>query len=403
MISYNDAYNIIKNELNSLSIGYEYVSLLLSAGRALAEDIYSDIDLPSFDNSSMDGICVDFSEGIKNWNIKGEISAGNYYETVIRGNEGVIIMTGGKIPAGGSAVIPVEDINIVSDKATLKTNAAVKTGQNIRRAAQDMKKGELIASLGSTIKPVCISLLSACGVEKVKVQRKLNFGVFVTGDELVDISENPVNDKIRASNLYTLISLVESLGMNCSNYGIVKDDKEEAKLKISAAISDGADIILTSGGVSVGKYDIINDALIDLGAEILFWKVCIKPGKPLLFAAIKHGNRKILFFGLPGNPVSAIVNFIIFIKRAILETYYKCFYLNQKAVLLNDIMKSDNKRHFVRGLVKYNQANELYEILTDENQSSSNMAGLSKANALAVIEENCFDPRRGDIVECIMI
>ena len=403
MTSYNEAYNIIKRELSLLNIENEEVELLDSAGRVSLRDIYSNIELPSFDNSSMDGICFKYSEGVKSWNIIGEISAGNFYDPFVKAGEAILIMTGAKIPSACDTVIPVEDIEICSDNAILKTGTLLEPGQNIRRAAQDLKNGELILSAGLTIKPVNISLLASCGIERVRVHKKLTFGVLATGDELVDITENPVNDKLRASNLYALISHVESLGMKYSNYGIAKDNKEEIKQKIITAIANDVDIILTTGGVSVGKFDYMNDILKELDAEVLFWKVNIKPGRPLLFAKIKYKSKNILLFGFPGNPVSAIVNFTIFIKRAILETYYNLTLQNQKAVLLNDIRKSDNKMHFERGCIKYNPSNGLHEICTDDNQSSSNMAGLSRANALAVIEENSNDLKQGDIVECIMV
>ncbi|MBZ0203681.1 MAG: molybdopterin molybdotransferase MoeA [Ignavibacteria bacterium] len=403
MKSYIEACRIIKDEIQLLETGTEEVTLLNSLNRVISEDIFSDINLPSFDNSAMDGIVINFKEGISKWKIDSEISAGKFAQTYIGEDNAALIMTGAKIPEGGNTVIPVEDISVENDTAILKSGAKYKFGQNIRKAGQDLKKNELIAGKFITLKPRHISLLASCGIPKVRVLKKYNFGIITTGDELVDIGSKCSGDKIYASNLYTLIALIEELNMDHTNFGICNDNKNDLRDVIHTSLHSNIDFLITSGGVSVGKFDFVMEVLKELGAEIIFWKVNIKPGKPLLFAKINIKGKKKLIFGLPGNPVSSFVNFHLFIKNILTESYFHSSRRTITAELVNDLKKNDLKRHFIRGIVDQNGNSGKYFVKEIENQSSSNMMGLSVSNALITIEEDRINLKTGDEVECIMI
>lgn len=403
MKSYFEAYQIIKDEIQKIEIGFEEVSLLDSLNRVNSEDIFSDTNLPSFDNSAMDGIIINFSEGINEWKIISEISAGNFKQLQISSDNAAMIMTGAKIPDGGNTVIPVEDLTIENNTAILIQGSKVQYGQNIRKSGQDLKKNELIAEKNITLKPKHISLLASCGISKVNVLKKYNIGVLATGDELIDINCKCDDDNIYASNLYTIISLIKELGMDYSNFGICKDNKELLKDELSAALKSNIDFLITTGGVSVGKFDYVMEILKDLGAEIIFWKVNIKPGKPLLFARITANGKTKLIFGLPGNPVSSFVNFQLFIRNALLETYFHTIPKVLTAKLEYNLKKNDTKRHFIRGIIKQNSLSGKYYVNGIDNQSSSNMPGLSLSNALITVEEDRTNLMAGEEVECIVI
>jgi len=403
MKSYDEACSIIIEEFRKIEPGTEEIDLLDSLNRVLAQDIFSDIMLPGFDNSSMDGIGVKFKEGNTNWKIISEISAGNFSEAALSHDTAVLIMTGAKLPGGVNTVIPVEDILIENNTAELKPGVVVKDGQNIRNAGQDLKEKELVAAKFTVLNSAYISILAACGVFRVIVLKKFNFGVFATGDELIESGSICTGDKVYASNLFSVIALLREFNMDYTSFGICNDNKYELREKFYNALNSNIDILITTGGVSVGKYDFVMETLNELGAEIIFWKVNIKPGKPLLFAKIMINGVKKLIFGLPGNPVSTYVNFQIFIKDILSELYFHTKPKTVNAVLMNNLKKIDSKRHFIRGMITEMSDRGKYLVKSFDNQSSSNLTGLSKSNALIVLEESRTSPIAGEEAECILI
>jgi len=403
MISYPEAYKIIRNEFLKLKLHTEEVDLLNSLNRILAEDVYADTNLPPFDNSAMDGYAVKFNPSRKEWKLIGEISAGNFNLFTLDDDTAVLIMTGSKLPANTSAVIPVEDVITENGYVKLADGKSIKGNQHIRYKGGDLTKGVLALERNQVITSNKISLLGACGKARVKVYRKLKFGVLATGDELVDIDSKISVDKIRGTNLYSIISVVNEFNMATVNFGFVKDDKEKIREKLSEAFNNDNDILLTTGGVSVGKYDYLKELLIELGTEVKFWKVKIKPGKPLVFGVVKKDDRTKLVFGLPGNPVSAYVNFMIFIKPAVQELLGIKDDKTVKAELTESVNKNDDKRNFLRGILKFNLEKGKYVVRAAEAQSSADMTQLANANCLIVIEEVRIDPQKGEEVECIMI
>ncbi|MBK6913067.1 MAG: molybdopterin molybdotransferase MoeA [Ignavibacteriales bacterium] len=400
MYTYNEALEIIKNEIVILTLHTEEVYLLDSVNRILAEDIISDVDLPPFDNSAMDGYAIKFSERNK-WNIIGEISAGNYSSINLSETDTVLITTGSKIPIEADTVIPIEDLFVEGNILHLKPDAFYKKEMNIRKQGNDLKKNEVAVSRFTKIDAKTIAVLASCGKEKVKVYNKLKFAIMATGDELIPINEKPTEDKLRVSNIYSLYAAIKEMNNTVINLGFTKDDRKIISEKIRTALSMNIDVLITTGGVSVGKYDFLKEVFEEQGVKEKFWKVNIKPGKPIYFGVYTKDDRRILVFGLPGNPVSSLVNFYVFIKSAIDQISNQKSLDKVTATLLNDLKKKDGKRHFSRGIIQYEE-NE-FKVTSEFSQSSGNLVEMSRANCLIEIEEERTNPKKGERVNCILI
>jgi molybdopterin molybdotransferase len=403
MLNFNQAIQIIDEEFRHISKDIIEADLINSAGLTLAEDIYADVNLPAFNNSSMDGFAIQLAGNQKVWNVIGEISAGNFKEYKIDLNTAVRIMTGGRVPNDANAVVPIEDIIEEQNRISLRDGIDIIVNQNIRFKGEDLNSGNIAITRNSLIKSHTISLAAACGREKLKVYRKLSIGVLATGDELVDITDDPGEDKVRATNLYSILAAIKEADMHPVNLGIVRDDKALLRNSILKALTSNLDILITTGGVSVGKYDYLKDIFKEIGVETVFWKVNIKPGKPLFFGKYRKENNMILVLGLPGNPVSSFVNFALLIKPAI-EKFYGHERNNfQIARLEASIKKTDSKRHFIRGILNFDSVSNKFFVKESGHQSSGNLAGLGISNCLIVIPEDVLNPIAGEEVKCIMI
>lgn len=400
LISYDNAMEIIKGEIKRLSPRTEEIDLLNSLNYILAEDVIADIDMPPFDNSAMDGYAIKFSDR-KNWEIIGEISAGNYSSLTLSEGGAVLITTGSKIPPEADTVIPIEDVETSGNALVLKPNAHFKKGMNIRTKGNDLEKGKITVSNFTKIGPNVIAALASCGKIKVKVYNKLKIAVLSTGDELIPINQVPHDDKIRASNNYSLSAAITEINHLPVNLGFAKDDKEIIRRKMKDALEMDIDMLITTGGVSVGKYDYLLELFDEAGIKKKFWRVNIKPGKPIYFGVYEKDKKKILVFGLPGNPVSSLVNFYIFIKPAVDYLYHQNEINFHTAILQHDLKKTDTKRHFSRGIIFYEE--DEWRVKAEFSQSSGNLIETSRANCLIEIEENKINPLKGEKVKCIMI
>ena len=402
MISYEDAQKILHEEFNFLHLKTEQIDLLNCTNRILAEDVYSDIDLPPFDNSAMDGIAIKFNDKIKDWKLIGEIPAGNFNNVNLDDNSAISIMTGSKLPQGCDTVIPVEDIDIKDNNAVLKSNAPFQKGMNIRRQGEDLLKTNIALQKHTLLKPHHVSVAASCGRSSLKVFKRLRIGVLATGDELVDIHETPSDDKIRCSNLYAIISAIRNINMHSVNFGIAKDNKELIQSRLKWALESELDILITTGGVSVGKFDFVKEVFEELHVATRFWRVKIKPGKPVFFGTYQHNEGKTLVFGLPGNPVSSLVNFLLFVQLNINHLYNITSNKKFFAILEDDLKKEDGKRHFMRGIIRYGDDGKFY-VKKMGSQSSGNLAEMGKANCLIIVEEERTNPVKGEQVECMTI
>jgi len=403
MISYNEALNIINENFQLLPKDKMDVNLLDSLNHVLGEDIVSDINQPAFDNSAVDGFAIILTDNNRTWELIGEISAGNFSHFPLSPNTTVSIMTGAKIPSGCTAIIPIEDVSLHGNHVSLNEGAKIFKGINIRLLGENLKVGQITVPQNTLITASHISSLADCGKSIITINKPLKVGIFSTGDELVDIDKIPTEDKIRATNIYSILALLKENNLIGINLGFSNDDREVIKEKVRLAFDSDIDILLTTGGVSVGKYDFLKEVFEELGVERKFWRAYIKPGKPLYFGILKvNGNNK-LVFGLAGNPVSSFVNLHAFLIPA-LEKFYNVNFNNKFYAITKSIFKKkDSKRHFVRARFTLCDKHKTYEVSTEGSQSSANMAGLSNSNCLVVLDEekNIFE--KGDIVECIKI
>jgi molybdopterin molybdotransferase len=399
LLSYKESYDLIYREFNNLELQTETVLLEEALGRTLAEDIIADVNLPPFDNSAVDGLAIKYDSNIQEWQISGEVSAGNY--SVFEGSDSVLIMTGAKLPPQFDTIIPLEDYSIFDNSAKLNDNVTLKKGMNIRPKASDVSESEIVVQKKVFLTPRNIAAIAACGKSELRVYKKIKIAILATGDELIPINEKPTDDKIRASNNYGLTFAVNDIHQEGINYGFINDDYEATKTKLMELLASDAEIILTTGGVSVGKFDYLKDIYSELGVKEIFWRAYIKPGKPIYFGKYYDGQRVKIIFGLPGNPVSCMVNFDVYIKPNIMMKYGLSEQIRIQAKLLNDIKKRDAKRHFVRASIL--QENSEYFVTSQLSQSSGNLAGFSKSNCLIELEEDIRNPAKGETVECILI
>lgn len=312
MIPVSKAIKIVTKETRPL--GVEKIALEESVGRVLAEDIVSDTDLPPFDRSQMDGYAVkaaDTKNSPVTLKLVGESAAGRGWHKELKKGEAVRIMTGAPVPKGADAV---QKIELTGEKDNLVTiKEPTEKGRYIIYKGKEIKKGKTILRRGDLINEISISIPAAFGYAKVRVAERPRVAILSTGSEIVEIDKKPKTDQIRNSNSVMLKALCERAGAIVEIFPIIGDSISDLKSQISNAVKK-SDILITTGGVSVGKYDLTKPALKELGAEIFFERVRLKPGKPTVFARLKNTP----VFALPGNPVSAAVTFYLFVRTQLM-------------------------------------------------------------------------------------
>ena len=312
MIPVAHALKIIDQNLYSL--GSERIDLADAVGRVLAEDIVADSDLPPFDRSQMDGYAVRSRDTRKvpvSLEIVGESAAGHGWHKELQKDQAVRIMTGAPVPAGANTVQKIELAKEFNGVVSLID--PVPAGQYIVKKGKEIRRGETVITAGTRLTSEMIATPAAFGYAKVKVSKKPRVAIVSTGTEIVDVGRKPRRDQIRDSNSILLRSLCEQSGGSVQLQMNVGDDLERLCERITDA-AGVADIVMTTGGVSVGKYDLTKHAFMEIGAKLLFDKIALKPGKPVVFAT----RKRTIFFGLPGNPVSAAVTFYLFVRRAMM-------------------------------------------------------------------------------------
>ncbi len=392
MINAREALQIVLDATTPL--GPVTASIERSTGSALAEDIIARENIPSFDNAAMDGFAVISSDAATapvTLNIAGEVAAGAVASEDLKPGDAMAIMTGAKLPRGCDAVIPQEWTER-PDPRHVKLLRPVSAGHNVRRAGSDLSSGTIALKRGTRLRPQEIGVLASLGRRFVVVHRKPSVSILATGSEIVDIEKPLPDGKVRNSNAYVLASLVAQLGCDAVHHGIVADEPGAIRKGMEEGLR--SDVLITTGGVSVGKYDLVMSALKEIGGEVKFWKVNIKPGMPVMFALCKGR----LVFGLPGNPVSAMVTFLQFVRPALLRLmgleYQPPMRLHAK--LDEEIRKSDGKRHFVRGILSSSDGS--IRVRTTGSQVSNILTSLSRADCLIVLpEERDVFPKGGDV------
>ncbi|MEK7828934.1 MAG: gephyrin-like molybdotransferase Glp [Deltaproteobacteria bacterium] len=405
MISVEAALEIILSEIKPL--GMERINVFSSLGRVLGEDIFASTDNPPWDNSAMDGYAlraIDTKTASKNkpiiLKVIEDLPAGYTAKKTIKKGEAIRIMTGAPMPKGADAVLMVEDTEkteIKGQKSEVKIFREARLGDNIRKAGEDFRKGDLVLTKGVTIRPAEIGMLAAVGKPIVYVHQRPKVAVLSTGDELVEIDETPTDGKIRNSNSYAIAAQVRACGAIPVQLGIARDNKKNLREKLEAGLT--ADCIVSSGGVSVGDFDFVKDVLKEMGSEMRFWKVAMKPGKPLAFGVI--GGKPA--FGLPGNPISSMVAFEQFAMPAILkmmgkkDVFKRVFY----ASLTKPIKKKSGRLHFVRGVLE--QKNGKFYATPLEGQGSGILSSMVKANCLIVLPEDISDADKDSKVKVQML
>jgi molybdopterin molybdotransferase len=386
-------------------------------GQVLAEDVYSTIDIPPLDNSAMDGYALrakdtrGASESSPRYLVVvGELAAGSLPTKEVRSGTAIRIMTGAPLPEGADAVVRFEDTDEVNRKSSggdlsqIGILCQAKKGLNVRGRGEDIAKGDLVLKKGKVLRPQEIGLLASLGRSTALVIRRPIVAILATGDELMGVDQPLAPGKIHDSNNYTIAAEVSRYGGISKILGIGRDSVRSLTEKIDEGLD--ADMLITSGGVSKGDYDIVKDVLAEHG-EVGFWTVCMKPGKPLAFGVIKKvgkgKKRKVPHLGLPGNPVSSMVTFEQFARPAILKMMGKKILAKPaiRAIIEDDVMDTDGRRLFARVSVT-KRGGQYYASVTGP-QGSGILTSMARANGLAVIPENSGGVKAGDLVEVQML
>lgn len=312
MIKFEEAFNMVQNAAHALQ-DYERINFTDALGRILAEDIYSDIDMPPFDKSAMDGFACRRADIHNDLKIVEVLPAGQIPLKIIGQNECAKIMTGAMIPKGADCVLMVEHTDEVSENKIRFTNQ--KTNTNICYFGEDIKKNNQVLSKGICIKPQHIAVMASVGCTQPLVSRKLKVGIISTGDELVEPNLYPAQSQIRNSNGYQLIAQVERAGGIPNYIGIAEDSEEVTFATITNALAEN-DIVLLTGGVSMGDFDFVPDIMFKAGVDIQFRSMAVQPGKPTIFGTYKQQKY---IFGLPGNPVSSYTQFELLVRPLMLN------------------------------------------------------------------------------------
>ncbi|PJF39865.1 MAG: hypothetical protein CUN54_07425 [Phototrophicales bacterium] len=372
----------------------ERVPLTTALHRVLTHSIYSDINLPPFANSSMDGYAVraaDVSAANANTpvtlRVVADIPAGSAPTTVIQKGEAARIMTGAPMPEGADAVVPVEQTDSDwrdSEEATLPETVqiyqAVTAGDYVRPIGENVREGQQILDAGTIIRPQDIGMLAALGVGQVDVVRRPRVAIISTGDELVDVDMPLTPGKIRDSNSYTIAALAMQYDADAIRLPIAGDTLDEVRECFQQALESNPDVIISSAGVSVGTFDVVRTVLNELG-EVNFWRVNLRPGKPLAFGNL----QKRPFFGLPGNPVSVMVTFDLFVRPVLLKLAGKPATVPMVKAATAVAMDSDGRRSYIR--VKLVKDGDRLIAQTTGTQSSGALMSMVMADGLLIIPE----------------
>jgi molybdopterin molybdotransferase len=403
MISVAEAVVIVVEKTER--VGVERVPLEDSAGRVLAEDVFADTDLPPFDRAQMDGYALrseDVRDAPARLRVVGEAAAGRGWRGVVRAGEAVRIMTGAPLPAGADSVQQVELTRESEDGASVEVGRATEPGQFYVPRASEMRAGERVLRAGEEVNAARAAVLASFGYALVSVRRRPRVAVLATGTELVPVSEQPGEDQIRDSNTYSLAAYARLAGAEVERLPFASDDPELLRAEIEEAAAR-SDVLVLSGGVSMGRYDFTKAALHALDAELFFERVALRPGKPTVFARLAN-ERRTLVFGLPGNPVSVSVTFNLFARTAIraMQGALAPALEEETALLARDARGAAERTSYLPAALSTDDAGRL---LAEPLKwgGSSDFVAFARATALAIVPAGVKTLEAGSVVRIVRL
>ena len=371
----------------------EVLPVTRALARVLAGDVEAPFDVPPADNSAVDGYAVGSADipgaGTRELEVVGDLAAGAVFDGPLRAGQALRIMTGAPVPVGADTVYPQEVVERAGDRVRV---GLIDKGVNVRMRGEDVEAGGIVIERGTVLRPQEIGLITSLGIWQVSVHRRPRVALLSTGDEVVEPGTPRRPGQIYDANRFTLRGSVEQCGGDVLDLGIVADARDElsARLREAAAM---ADVVLTSGGVSVGVYDLVKDVLAELGT-IDFWQVAMQPGRPLAFGRIGDTT----FFGLPGNPVASLLAFMLFVRPALwkLGGRRRLFPPTWQARTLEPLRKRAGRREFKRGVLAYHDGG--WQVRTTGPQGSGILSSMVAGNCLIVLEEERGDVAAGELV-----
>lgn len=408
-LTVEDALELILSGFDRLPA--ERVPILEALDRVLAEEVKARDSLPPFANSAMDGYALR-AEDVRSvtndtpaiLSVVADIAAGEPSSTIVEAGTAARIMTGAPLPQGADAVVPVEATNEPWRNAarplpeTIEIYQSVEAGAYVRYPGEDVQAGTRVLPPGHRVRPQEIGVLASLGVSEVSVVRRPRVGILATGDELVAVEASLQPGKIRNSNSYAQTAQILRLGAKPVALGIARDDEDDVRSRLQIGLDEGVDLFVSSAGVSVGAYDVVR-AVLEADGNVGFWRVRMRPGKPLAFGTY----RGVPYLGLPGNPVSAMVSFERFARPAILKMAgYRDLDRPSVEVIMQGEIQSDGRETYARAIVSRG-ADGLYAAAITGEQGSHIMTSLVEANALVIIPEGVKTVAAGETLRALMI
>jgi molybdenum cofactor synthesis domain-containing protein len=403
MIPVPEAIRTVVEQTRALQA--EEVALGEARGRVLADDVVADTDLPPFDRALMDGYAVraaDTRDAPARLRLAGESAAGRGWRGTLVAGEAVRIMTGAPLPAGADSVQQVEVTRELEGGAVVEIDRAAEPGQFVSRRATEVREGETVLRAGALLNAACLAALASFGCARVRVGARPRVAVLATGTELVAVEERPGPDQIRDSNSYSLAGYAEAANAAVERLPFAADDAALLE-KLIAECAERSDVVVLSGGVSMGVYDFTKAALHALGAELFFERVALRPGKPTVFARLPN-RRGTLVFGLPGNPVSVSVTFNLFARTALLamQGATRPALAEERAVLARDVRGAGERASYLPAALATDDAGRLVaEAL--RWQGSSDFVAFTRAEALLIVPENVKRIEAGEVVRLVRL
>lgn len=378
-MSVNQARQFIQQFLSPVS-ATEILPIRESLGRVLSADIISPNNVPNYNNSAMDGFAFKYSEGVKIIKIIGTAFAGKPFNGEIKAGECVKIMTGAILPASADSVVMQEHVVIKGESITLLRD--IKPGANVRMAGEDLSLGQVVLARGHLMRPADLGLVASLGIGEVSAYKKVKVAFFSTGDELISIGKPLAEGQIYDSNRYTLFGMLSRLKLDILDLGAIPDDPKRLEATLLEAANEH-NVVITSGGVSVGEADHMK-ALLAQHGQVLFWKINMKPGRPLAYGKIGNAH----YFGLPGNPVATMVTFYQFVREAIITLMGATYQPPPlfRVECTEPIKKATGRTEFQRGLLY--DVDGIWKVKPTGAQGSAILSSMSQANCFIVLDES---------------